>query len=65
MEATKTETRGGARPGAGRKQLAETTTIAFRIPVDLLNELKESCKGTLNKEFIHWAKRKAARRKKS
>ena len=35
------ENRGGARPGAGRKGSGiETTTIAFRVPADMAEQLK-------------------------
>lgn len=47
-------TRGGKRPGAGRKQKngEATTTVAFRVPVSRAKELKELVKAKL----LEWAK---------
>jgi hypothetical protein len=44
----KKENRGGQRKNAGRKKSAHpTTTIAFRVPLSLVNEIKE-----LVKQFV-------------
>jgi hypothetical protein len=44
----KKENRGGQRKNAGRKKSPHpTTTIAFRVPLSLVNEIKE-----LVKQFV-------------
>ena len=46
----KKETRGGARPGSGRKNPGyETKTIAFRVPVQFVEPIKKLVKATIEK----------------
>ena len=40
----KKENRGGARKGAGRKKLAPTTTVSFRVKVEHAEPVKEVVK---------------------
>ena len=40
----KKENRGGARKGAGRKKLAPTTTVSFRVKIEHAEPVKEVVK---------------------
>jgi len=37
-------TSGGKRPGSGQPKKAPTKTIAFRVPVELVDKIKEAVK---------------------
>jgi hypothetical protein len=50
----KKDTRGGSRPGSGRKQKSETITMCFRVAAELRIDAQRSFGRTLNKRFIEW-----------
>lgn len=50
-------TRGGSRPGSGRKKKEETTSTGFRINTEALNICRSIYGRTLNKEVNDFIKR--------
>lgn len=47
---TKTERRGGYRPGAGRKKSAPTVTLSWRVPAIIAPALREKIDALITKE---------------